>query len=304
MLHSINQKTVALSLGIALLIAVCCSIGAWVAVDLSSALDRSALTTKILQTHMDADMMHDALRADVLAAVAARDPAFGISLDDVRKDLAGHSAQFRKDIGDNEAAADTANKRAVLQSLKTPLNAYIGGAEHMLELIARNPAAAAQAMPEFLQQFEVLEGAMASASQQFEAEQQVDILQGRDHGSLGRTFMLGLLVGPRAGHSPQSGEHGCQPNGPGDPAERRHGRAIVRGESHADPGGRGTCRADRSIPSRANNGRTGASGAAGQCDTERRADVEVRGQLENGRARRCGGESCGSSRRIMDRVLI
>lgn len=193
MLKSINHKAIGLSAAVALLVATCCGIGAWVALNLLGLLEESSRSTAMIQTHMDADMMHDALRADVLAAIVARDEAFGISQDDVRKDLAEHAAQFRKDIADNTALAATEVEKALLGQLKDPLEAYITGAEEMVDLIDRNPAEAAGAMPEFLRQFEALEGAMSDASTQFEAQQRVLTESGESQGRSARVYMFSLL---------------------------------------------------------------------------------------------------------------
>jgi methyl-accepting chemotaxis protein len=45
-----------------------------VALSLDDALSRSATSAKILRQHMQADMMHDALRADVMGAIMSSDP--------------------------------------------------------------------------------------------------------------------------------------------------------------------------------------------------------------------------------------
>ena len=42
-------------------------------------------------------------------------------------------------------------------------------------------------------------------------------------------------LGPGAGHRPAAGQHRRQPDGPGDPAERRHGRAVHRRQPLAWP---------------------------------------------------------------------
>jgi methyl-accepting chemotaxis protein len=194
MLKSINQKAFAISAAIALLIAGCCGIGAWIALDLVNDLKQSSVSGSMVRTHMDSDMMHDALRADVLAAAVSRDPAYGISLSDVRADLAEHAARFRKNLADNLAIAETDSQKATLGKLSDPLEAYIGGAEKMVDLIGSNPDEAAKAMPAFLKQFETLEGVMEDVGGQFEAEQAAIAAAGESKGSQAPIFLFGLLV--------------------------------------------------------------------------------------------------------------
>ena len=193
MFKSINQKAVALSAAMAALAAGCCGIGAWVASDLAGDLELSAHSTRMVQTHMDADMMHDALRADVLAAVVSRDPAFGISIVDVRKELDEHATAFRKDIADNVAVARTDVQKSILDALSEPLEAYISGAEKIVDLIEKKPDEASKALPDFLKEFSTLEGVMSDASAQFETEQNALTAAGQTKGSSAQFLMLTML---------------------------------------------------------------------------------------------------------------
>ncbi|MGO8411490.1 methyl-accepting chemotaxis protein, partial [Rhizobium ruizarguesonis] len=57
-----------------------------------------ARSAQILRNHMQADMMHDAMRADVLASMLASNPAEGIDPAAVKADLVEHDASFREMI--------------------------------------------------------------------------------------------------------------------------------------------------------------------------------------------------------------
>jgi methyl-accepting chemotaxis protein len=193
-LKSINHKALALSAAIALLVAVCCGVGAWVALDLVDDLDRSAQSGSMIQNHMEADMMHDAMRGDVLAAVVAGDSRFGVSIDDVRADLAEHAKVFRENIAENIALAQSDVQKAVLDKLKGPLDVYVSGAEKMVALVAENPDEAAKRMPEFIEQFETLEKAMSDASAEFEAEQAAVATAGAEQGQMAEIYLAAILV--------------------------------------------------------------------------------------------------------------
>ncbi|MBX9755066.1 MAG: methyl-accepting chemotaxis protein, partial [Pseudomonadaceae bacterium] len=55
-----------------------------------------------LRNHLDADMMHDALRADVLSALLVGLGKSSSSSDEVRSSIQEHAARFRQTLGDNQ----------------------------------------------------------------------------------------------------------------------------------------------------------------------------------------------------------
>ena len=95
---SINHKVMAAGLAVFLLAAISAGSGLWVAFHLSAALDTNLRSASVLQTHMEADMMHDALRADMLMAMRASQPGSDITMADVKKDVAEHIQIFEDSI--------------------------------------------------------------------------------------------------------------------------------------------------------------------------------------------------------------
>jgi methyl-accepting chemotaxis protein len=190
--RSINQKAIVLSVAVALLVAACCGLGAFVALDLVDDLEQSAQTGTMIQNHMEADMMHDALRGDVLAAVVAGDPAYGIALDDIRKEVAEHAKTFRDAIAKNLAMATTDVQKSLIGKLKYPLDVYVGGAEKMVNLAGENPAEAAKLMPKFLEHFHTLETAMAEASEALGAEQAAVTEKGKDESQSAGVYFIAI----------------------------------------------------------------------------------------------------------------
>src|SRR5262245_60446233 len=55
-----------------------------------------------LRNHMEGDMMHDALRADVLNALLTAARKDGDGEKEVRADLADHAKNFREHVAENE----------------------------------------------------------------------------------------------------------------------------------------------------------------------------------------------------------
>jgi methyl-accepting chemotaxis protein len=133
--------------------------------NINDGMHQMAVTTTALRNHMEGDMMHDALRADVLAALLA-------DTDEARKqvadDLREHSENFRKMIDENAKADLGEAVNASLSAVRPKLDAYITGAERTAELARVDRAAAKVAMPQFLALFGDLETELGKLSEQVE----------------------------------------------------------------------------------------------------------------------------------------
>ncbi|RSV43587.1 methyl-accepting chemotaxis protein [Sphingomonas sp. ABOLD] len=118
---------------------------------------------------MEADMMHDAVRSDVLAILASSEPGIGIKLEDARKDLDEHLGTLRTRIAEDVAFKGDAAIEAAAAKVGDPMVAYANAAQQIADAAAAgNPAAAKRQLPGFFQQFSVLEDSMAAASDAIE----------------------------------------------------------------------------------------------------------------------------------------
>lgn len=118
----------------------------------------------IQQRHMQADMMHDALRGDVLGALLAASQKNAEGIAAAKKDIGEHAEDFRKSIAENRAEALPPKVKAAMTDLEAPLTAYIAKAEEMVAQIEKNATAAAAEMPGFSKSFEFLETGMEKVS--------------------------------------------------------------------------------------------------------------------------------------------
>ncbi|WP_297514276.1 methyl-accepting chemotaxis protein [uncultured Caulobacter sp.] len=191
---SLGQKIMGAAAGAALLCAATAGAGLWVATSLNSALARAATSAKILQLHMRADMMHDALRADVIGAIMTADPTLGGDLKAVRADLADHTKIFQDSIAEsNGLARDPAVKQA-LGEVQAPLAAYISAASGIVSRADSDPAGARGALPGFATQFSVLEDKMEAASTKIEAAAGRDAEAAKRQADLGAALMGVMLL--------------------------------------------------------------------------------------------------------------
>jgi methyl-accepting chemotaxis protein len=117
-----------------------------------------------LTNHLEADMMHDALRSDVLSATLA-----GIKKDettgkDVLKELDNHIGIFRTAIEKSEKLDLDDSTKAALASVEQPLNEYTKLASELAKKAIQDPAAGELGMADFGKKFQDLERSMSTAS--------------------------------------------------------------------------------------------------------------------------------------------
>ena len=117
-----------------------------------------------LTNHLEADMMHDALRSDVLSATLA-----GIKKDesagkDVLKELDNHIGIFLTAIEKSEKLDLDDSTKAALASVEQPLNEYTKLASELAKKAIQDPAAGESGMADFGKRFQDLERSMSTAS--------------------------------------------------------------------------------------------------------------------------------------------
>ncbi|MBP2565420.1 methyl-accepting chemotaxis protein [Agrobacterium tumefaciens] len=166
---SIQQKTILASVAIFFIAGSATGVGMWATETLNRNSEYVALSAHVLRNHMQADMMHDALRSDVLAAILSSDEGMGLELNAVKADLAEHESTFRQMIEENRSLSAGTNVRAVIDGAEKPLLAYIDAANAVVGLAGARQEEALKLMPEFTRQFSALEKAMETAGDQIEA---------------------------------------------------------------------------------------------------------------------------------------
>jgi methyl-accepting chemotaxis protein len=114
--------------------------------------------------HMEGDMMHDALRGDVLASLAADNAE---DWEACRKDMAEHGAHFREMLAANSALPLDPAMKAELAKLAPKLEAYIKSAESTIGASFKERGERAKILPPFLAAFDELETAQSVLSDLF-----------------------------------------------------------------------------------------------------------------------------------------
>ncbi|WP_239590858.1 methyl-accepting chemotaxis protein [Vitreimonas flagellata] len=194
MFNSLNKVAMTASASMLALVAVTGGVGLYEQNKLTDELHNAERTAELLRSHLTADMMHDAMRSDVLAALTARDPASGITMAEVRADFAEHMAEFRAMIAEEGELAETDSERAAVAGVAEPLNAYITAAERVINEAESNPQAALAQLPGFFEQFRALEGAMEEVTNVISASAEEAKSQAERDSAIAFWLLIATLV--------------------------------------------------------------------------------------------------------------
>jgi methyl-accepting chemotaxis protein len=136
---------------------------------METALFNIETSTTALSNHQEADMMHDALRADVLAAMLVGLGKSDSTREEVHDDLKQHANHFRQVLEDNLKLPLNDKLKTALDQVKPSLDKYITSAEQMVDLALDRPDQARQQLSTFTAAFTQLETQMASLSELIES---------------------------------------------------------------------------------------------------------------------------------------
>ena len=190
---SIQKKIILASIAIFSLTGSAVGIGIWATETLNRNSAEVSRSAEILHNHMRADMMHDALRSDVLAAILSTNDTMGLSFDAVKADLAEHEATFLEAIKENAALSEGTEAKAVIGSVEKPLHSYLEIAKTVVGLVGSDPGAATKMIPDFMRQFTTLETAMEKAGEQIDALSQATVSKSQETKAVIDLLLKGLL---------------------------------------------------------------------------------------------------------------
>ena len=161
---TIKQRLYALSLTcVAFIIAV--AVTGYIAVrDLSHAKDEIALNGSALKNQLRADMAHDALRGDVLAALLAGTKKDAGAKEEVKKGLQEHVESFQEALKELEAAPLSAKIKQAVEKVRPTMDVYLKSAQASVDLAFSDIDAAHAGFPAFMKAFGALEKEMEALS--------------------------------------------------------------------------------------------------------------------------------------------
>ncbi|MCC7229851.1 MAG: MCP four helix bundle domain-containing protein, partial [Fimbriimonadaceae bacterium] len=140
--------------------------------NVQGSLEESVVMARAIRNHLEGDMMHDALRGDVLRAQLAGVTKNQAEIEGVKKDVVGHSNHFKAMLAENNKLPLPAEAKKLLSVVGPDLDDYIAAATETVDLAVKDANAGQKAMPKFQKTFERLEGELAELSDSLEAMNQ------------------------------------------------------------------------------------------------------------------------------------
>ena len=174
MLMTIKTRLRLSTLATLLFVGVVGLIGYFAVQSLDRSMDAISTNGAAIKDQLQADQMHDALRADVLAALLAGSSGH----EEVAKDTAGHAAQFRRLLDQMEGQDTSAALKGAMARVRPDAEAYLKRAAEVVALAATDQAAAQAAQPGFMTQFRTLEKSMGELSELIEKDSEATRAQG------------------------------------------------------------------------------------------------------------------------------
>ncbi len=160
---------------------------------MAEAINDNEVSMTALRNHLEADMMHDALRADVLSAMLVGVGKSTSGQAEVRGSIDEHAAHFREVLGDNLKLPVNDTIKAALHNVRPSLDTYISGAERIVGLALDDPDAAQLELNTFNNTFIQLEGEMAALSELIETNTQLTS-KGTQRAISNANFTLGCVL--------------------------------------------------------------------------------------------------------------
>ena len=133
------------------------AIGLFNAGRLAHAIDNSADMGRAMQNSQEADMLHDAVRSDVLMAMLSAISGNASQLNAAQADLKEHTQDFNKLMANLQGIDTIPELKTTLATTLPVVKRYVEAAENIQKLSMSDLGAAQAAMPEFQQIFKELE---------------------------------------------------------------------------------------------------------------------------------------------------
>ena len=139
---------------------------------ISSAFDESIATSLILSKSQSADMMHDAIRGDVLLSILHAQKHYDAGMVDSEKGFVEHAKEFQDQMAQIAAMSVSDEVKSELAKTAPLIKAYIDSGADVQKLARSDVSAAEIKMGAFNAAYKELEGAMEALSASIEKDVQ------------------------------------------------------------------------------------------------------------------------------------
>lgn len=134
-----------------------------------STADEMTQASSLMKNHQNTDMMHDAIRGDVLAALLAGSQQDQSGVAQAKSDLQEHVDNIRTFVNDNKAIHVSTEITQAIDAALPNLDSYIAAAGAIIDQASKDAAAAQAQFPKFMTSFEELEESLGALSDLIES---------------------------------------------------------------------------------------------------------------------------------------
>jgi methyl-accepting chemotaxis protein len=167
---SIGVKIGGAGFGALLALVALALVSRWGLLTMDEAKENILVSTSVMRHVGRADMMHDGLKADVLAAIEASRLGDAVWKAKITQETGEHVDLFRADIAAVEQESKSPEVQKALLEVREPLAKYIAHGETLVALAMRAPDQASAEVPSFIQSFNRLSVELDALSQIVETD--------------------------------------------------------------------------------------------------------------------------------------
>ena len=160
----------------------------------SHAADSLAAMTGAVRASMNADMMHDSIRADVFAAQLAATSGNAAALGTAANDFEDAAKQMEQSFRAAREAALPAQALEAVEAAGPVVQRYVAAARAAIGALKNSPANAAPQIAAFLAEFEATEHALEKSDDAIEQAAEAQRTQAKDSLAQGATVTLAVIA--------------------------------------------------------------------------------------------------------------
>lgn len=188
----LKTKFLAVSAASAIIIMGSIALSRWAHHENSLLMERQTTISLVTQRHMDSDMMHDAIRSDVLSAILAMHNGDTLALEQAKEDIATHGQRLADNFSTNQKEQMPKEIADNYRNALEAMNDYIAGGKKVIETIQAGSDYHLE-FKRFSEKFATLEGGMEDITKSIDAWAEKERWEGA--ATMKRISILSLFAG-------------------------------------------------------------------------------------------------------------
>jgi methyl-accepting chemotaxis protein len=161
---------------------------------MAGGISECTVSSSAMHRSLDADMMHDAIRSDVLMTMMGALTQDAAQIAEGTRGLQEHSEEFNKALTELQALPISHSTKSKAADTTAEVKRYIDAALLVQKLATSDPVAARAALVEFQKEFSVLEKTMSTLSDAIQSESNATNSNTQDAAIAGKVQIIAILL--------------------------------------------------------------------------------------------------------------